>query len=67
MEDFSRSVESDRIREDLLYAIHGAGAFRSFKATLRRHRLESAWFEFRAEAMRQISLAWCEENGIVWK
>ena len=34
MEDFSRSVASDRIREDLLHAIHGAGAFRNFKATL---------------------------------
>ena len=34
MQDFSRSVESDRIREDLLHAIHGAGAFRNFKDTL---------------------------------
>src|ERR1019366_7963051 len=31
MQDFSRSVESDRIREDLLQAIHGSGAFRNFK------------------------------------
>ena len=38
MQDFSSSVEPDRIREDLLHAIHGAGAFRNFKDTLRRHR-----------------------------
>ncbi len=55
MEDFSRSVESDRAREDLLHAIRGAGAFRYFKDTLRRHRIESAWFAFRAEALRQIA------------
>jgi len=67
MQDFSRSVESDGIREDLLRAIHGAGAFRNFKDTLQRHRIESAWFAFRTEALRQIALNWCEENRIVWK
>jgi hypothetical protein len=67
MEDFSLSVESDRIREDLLHAIHGAGAFRYFKDTLRRNRIESAWFAFRTEALRQIAIDWCEENHIVWE
>jgi hypothetical protein len=65
MQDFSYSVEPDRIREDLLHAIHGAGAFRNFKDTLRRHRIESAWFAFRAEALKQIALNWCETNHIV--
>jgi hypothetical protein len=67
MQDFSRSVGSDRIREDLLHAIHGAGAFRNFKDALRRHLIEPAWFAFRAEALRQIALNWCEENHIVWE
>jgi len=67
MEEFSLSVESDRIREDLLDAIHGAGAFRNFKATLRRRRIEPAWFAFRTEALRQIAIDWCEENEIVWE
>ena len=64
MQDFSNSVASDRVREDLLNAIHRAGAFRHFKDTLRRHQIESAWFEFRAEALRQIALDWCEEHRI---
>ena len=64
MEDFSRSVAPDRIREDLLNAIHGAGAFRNFKDTLRRHGIESAWFAFRADALRQIARDWCEANSL---
>jgi hypothetical protein len=37
MQNFSNSVAPDRIREDLLKSIHGVGAFRHFKDTLRRH------------------------------
>src|SRR5437588_1378633 len=62
MQDFSYSVPSDTIREDLLDAIHGTGAFRHFKNALRRHGVESAWFKFRAEALIQIARAWCEEH-----
>jgi hypothetical protein len=67
MEDFSNSVRSDAIREDLLDAIHGAGAFRHFKDNVRRHGIEAAWFAFRTEALRQIAIAWCEENQIAWE
>ena len=64
MQDFSRSLQSDSIREDLLRAIHGAGAFRNFKDTVQRHGIDSAWFGFRTEALRQIARNWCEENQI---
>jgi Uncharacterised protein family (UPF0158) len=64
MQDFSYSVESDTTREELLHAIHGAGAFRNFKDTVRRHRIESTWLAFRAEALRRIALNWCEENAL---
>ena len=67
MEEFSLEVKSDEVREDLLRAIYGAGAFRMFKDTIRRHRIEAAWFAFRAEALRQIAVDWCEEHDIVWE
>jgi hypothetical protein len=64
MRDFSGSVGSDGMREDLLRAIHGAGAFRNFKDTVRRLGVESAWFGFRADALRRIAIDWCEKNHI---
>lgn len=64
MHDFSRSVESGTIRAELLDAIRGRGAFRSFKDAIRRHRIEEAWFAFRTDALRQIAREWCEENDI---
>ena len=67
MEEFSLSMESDAIRNDLSRAIHGAGAFRHFKDTVRRLGIEPAWFAFRADALRQIAVDWCEANQIVWQ
>ena len=40
MQDFASSLDFRTIREDLLNAIHGKGAFRYFKDTLRRHRVQ---------------------------
>jgi hypothetical protein len=67
MQEFALSVASDAVRNDLLDAIHGGGAFRNFKAAIRRRGVEEAWFEFRAEALRQIAIDWCKENGVAWE
>ena len=64
MREFADSLESGKIREDLLHALHGSGAFRHFKDAIRRQGVESAWFAFRTEALRQIAVDWCEENGL---
>jgi hypothetical protein len=66
MQDFSCSVESDRIRQELLRAIHGSGAFRYFKDTVRLHRIEKDGFAFRADALRKIAVDWCRANQVVW-
>jgi len=67
MQDFTLTVKSARTREELLSAIHGAGAFRHFKSTIRRHGIEQTWFDFRAEALRTIAVDWCGEHQIVWE
>jgi hypothetical protein len=67
IERFSHSVQSGRIRAELLDAIHGSGAFRSFKNAIRRNQIESDWFSFRAESLMELAKDWCEENKIVWE
>jgi len=67
MEEFSESVESPGIREDLLNAIRGAGAFRSFRDTIHRYLIEKDWYAFRTEALRQIAIDWCEEHKLAWE
>jgi hypothetical protein len=48
-------VEAVEIRDDLLNAIHGAGAFRNFKYALRVHRIESDWFVLQSQRRRLSS------------
>src|ERR1019366_3180843 len=67
MRDFADTVESGKISEELLRAIHGAGAFRYFKDTLRRRGIEKQWFEFRDEALKTIARDWCEDQGVAWE
>ena len=67
MQRFSFSLKRASVRDALLSALHGPGAFRCFKAALRRFRLQEAWFEYRSQALRRIAIEWCQEHGIPYQ
>lgn len=64
MERFCRSVEDDDMRDDLCNAIRGRGAFRYFKDWIHAYGIADNWYRYRDEALRDIAIAGCEENGI---
>ena len=64
MEHFCRLIENDEIRDQMYRAIQGRGAFRYFKDSIHRFNIAEEWYQFRAEAFREIAVEWCEENGI---
>jgi len=64
MAGFSHQVEKEEIREALLRALHGRGAFRRFKDEIARFELWDAWNRFRRDAFGEIMRDWCEENEI---
>ena len=63
MNRFGRSLSVPAQCEEVLDAIHGSGAFRAFKSTIRRLRLEDAWFAFRSSAFEDIAKSWLSEHG----
>jgi hypothetical protein len=67
MDEFSRGQESDRVREELMDAIHGAGAFRMFRSTIRRLGIEKAWYQFGDQAIEEIAREWLEDNNLPYK
>lgn len=67
MDRFSRAQENDRVREELLDAIHGPGAFRMFRSTIRRLGIEQAWYQFRDRALEEIAREWLKQHNLPYK
>jgi hypothetical protein len=64
MERFSLAQKIERIRSELLNAIHGAGAFRAFRSAIRRLGLEQHWYQFLDETLAEIARRWLEEHEV---
>lgn len=64
MKQFCLSVDDKDISESLMNAIHGKGAFRYFKNSIRRYGMEDQWYKFRDAAIKRIAIEWCETNNI---
>ncbi|MBK7199439.1 UPF0158 family protein [Candidatus Amarolinea dominans] len=56
----------DELRNELLDAVHGKGAFRHFKDTIRYRGIEDAWQRFRDAALAAIARSWLERNEIAY-
>ena len=66
MKRYSESVDPAEWRHDLLAAIHGTGAFRSFRATIDRLDLTTQWYRFSDAAVEAIAIEWLESHGITY-
>lgn len=60
-------IQEPQQREQLLDAIRGEGAFRSFKGIIRRLGLEDDWYQYRMSKLEEIAVAWLERNGIAYE
>jgi hypothetical protein len=67
MEQFSSGQASDARREELLDAIHGRGAFRSFRSAIRRLGIEDDWFRFRQLAFEEIAKDWLRAHDVSFR
>jgi hypothetical protein len=64
MNRFGQSLSVPAQSEEVLDAIRGSRAFGVFKSTLRRLRLEEAWFAFKNAAFEDMARSWLEENEL---
>ena len=64
MKHFICGVDDDQLRERLLRAVHGRGAFRRFKDTLGDVGRLREWFDYRDAGHGQIAREWCEDHGL---
>ena len=64
MERFAQSLDEPKLTDQLLDAIHGSGAFRLFRQSIRRLGIEDDWYRFREESLRTIAREWLATHGI---
>lgn len=67
MERFSETWPNPQHRDALLGAIHGGGAFRRFRDTIRWLGIEEEWYRFRQQALETIAKEWLAERGVPYK
>ena len=59
--EFARNIRNDEIREKLLYALQGKGAFRRFKDVIREYpQIEKEWYEFEHNYLISQAKEWVE-------
>ena len=64
MEDFCLEIIDQQKQNNLLSAIKGKGAFRRFKDMINDFELETEWYSYRDERLKQIAIKWCQDNNI---
>lgn len=67
MEEFCLSIRDQRLSNTMYDLIKGKGAFRNFRYNIRKYNIESDWYKFRDESMRDIAIDWCEGNNITYE
>lgn len=67
MEDFVDSLPASAAQRELCIALNGKGAFRRFKDSIRYHGLEQQWYDYQAQAYREIAIRWCQDEEIEYE
>ena len=67
MESFVDYLPPGKIKNELSGAIRGKGAFRRFKQSIRFHGIEQLWYDYQANAYRELAERWCRDNEMEWE
>lgn len=67
LERFIATLNDDKQASILDNAIQGKGAFRRFKDRVGDLGLEEDWYRFQDQCYRQISIEWCDAEGIAYE
>jgi hypothetical protein len=54
------------IRDQLLLAVRGKGAFRMFRETIHCLGLVDNWERYRVHALERIAVEWCDRNNVAY-
>lgn len=65
--DFTREIEDESVKNELLNAINDSNPFRKFKEKVLQHDVTRDWFRFKRKRFVEIAKYWCEGQKIGYK
>jgi len=66
MDGFARSIDDADVRDELLIAIRGRGAFRCFKDAVHRRGIHEDWYRHKAAALGRMAADWLDGHGVAY-
>ena len=66
MDGFARSIDDTDLRDELLTAIRGRGAFRCFKDAVHRRGIHEDWYRHRTATLGRIAADWLDGHGVAY-
>jgi len=64
MEKFCLSLVNEDLRDTMYSSIKGSSAFQRFKKNIDRFGIVEDWYKFKSDALKEIAIEWCNDNGI---
>lgn len=64
IKSFIETIKDNQIKNQLLIAIRGSGAFRRFKDSCINYGIINVWYEFKNNAYYELAKEWCLWNNI---
>ncbi len=64
MKEFCYTIQNDVVQDELLYQLHGSGAFGRFKNAIHKYNIADKWYKYRTETLESIAEAWLKEKQI---
>ena len=66
MDGFARSIDDTDLRDELLTAIRGRGAFRCFRDAVHRRGIHEDWYRHRTATLGRIAADWLDGHGVAY-
>ena len=64
MQYFIYEIDDEKLQDELLHVIQGAGAFKRFREAITEKKMKSVWHRYRREALYDLAIKWCVDNNI---
>ena len=65
--NFCKEVDDAELKELFLSRLQEENGLEAFLVAVQMHQKEEDWLQYIEKCLKEIAIAWCEENGLLYK